>query len=374
VIIAQMLESDGPGGAELVVLRLSIELRRRGHDVVPVGPTNGVGWLGERFREAGFEPEQFGLRRAVDPSGPRRLAEMLTRRGVQAVHSHEFTMCVYGAAAARRLGVPHVTTMHGSQTMTQAWRRRAALRWAYRRSRAVVAVSEATRLQLEADLGLRPGVLTLVRNGVPVVRGDRARARAEFGLRDDDVMVLAVGNLDPRKGHRVLLGALQQLVANGLDVPWHLVIAGGRGGPEREPLLAFAAEHGLADRVHVLGQREDVPDLQAAADIFAMPSLWEGLPLALLEGMIAGNACVASRTSGIPEAITDGEHGVLVPPGDVNALATALAPLLRDPALRARYGQAAYARAMQEFTIEAMTDRYEALLGIGAGVSVGAGR
>jgi glycosyltransferase involved in cell wall biosynthesis len=299
---------------------------------------------------------------------------MLARRGVQAVHSHEFTMCVYGAAAARRLGVPHVTTMHGSQTMTQAWRRRAALRWAYRRSRAVVAVSEATRLQLEADLGLRPGVLTLVRNGVPVVRGDRARARAEFGLRDDDVMVLAVGNLDPRKGHRVLLGALQQLVANGLDVPWHLVIAGGRGGPEREPLLAFAAEHGLADRVHVLGQREDVPDLQAAADIFAMPSLWEGLPLALLEGMIAGNACVASRTSGIPEAITDGEHGVLVPPGDVNALATALAPLLRDPALRARYGQAAYARAMQEFTIEAMTDRYEALLGIGAGVSVGAGR
>jgi glycosyltransferase involved in cell wall biosynthesis len=264
--------------------------------------------------------------------------------------------------------------MHGSQTMTQAWRRRAALRWAYRRSRAVVAVSEATRIQLEADLGLRPGVLTLVRNGVPVVRGDRARARAEFGLRDDDVMVLAVGNLDPRKGHRVLLGALQQLVANGLDVPWHLVIAGGRGGPEREPLLAFAAEHGLADRVHVLGQREDVPDLQAAADIFAMPSLWEGLPLALLEGMIAGNACVASRTSGIPEAITDGEHGVLVPPGDVNALATALAPLLRDPALRARYGQAAYARAMQEFTIEAMTDRYEALLGIGAGVSVGAGR
>ncbi len=360
-----MLESDGPGGAELVVLRLAIELRRRGHQVVPVGPIDGVGWLGERFREAGFEPEQFGLRRAVDVSGPARLAELLARRGVQAVHSHEFTMCVYGAAAAKRLGVPHITTMHGSQTMTRALRRRAALRWAYRRSRAVVAVSEATRVQLRQDLGLRADALTLVRNGVPVVRGDRARARAEFGLRDHDVMVLAVGNLDPRKGHRVLLTALQQLTAAGIDTPWHLVIAGGRGGPEREPLLAFAAEHGLADRVHVLGQREDVPDLQAGADVFAMPSLWEGLPLALLEGMIAGNACIASRTSGIPEAITDGEHGVLVPPGEVEPLAQALVPLLTDAGLRERLGAAAHRRAMQEFTIEAMTDRYEALLGLG---------
>jgi len=357
-----MLESDGPGGAELVVLRLSVELRRRGHDIVPVGPENRVGWLGDRFREQGFPVESFGLRRAVDLSGPRRLAEILARRGVQAIHSHEFTMTVYGAAAAGRLGIPHVSTMHGSQTMTKAWRRRAALRWAFRRSRAVVAVSEATRLQLNDDLGLSAEALTLVRNGVPVVRGDATPVRKEFHLSEQDVMLLAVGNLDPRKGHRVLLQALQQLTADGLDVPWRLIIAGGRGGPERDPLLAFAAEHGLSDRLHVLGQREDVPDLQAAADVFVMPSLWEGLPLALLEGMIAGNACVASRTSGIPEAIAHDVNGLLVTPGDVGELARALGPLLRDPQRRAALGAAARSRALSEFTIEAMADRYEAML------------
>ncbi len=362
MIIAQMLESDGPGGAELVVLRLAIELRRRGHEVVPVGPIDGVGWLGDRFREQGFAVESFGLRRAVDPSGPRRLGEILSKRGVQAVHSHEFTMTVYGAAAAHRLGVPHVATMHGSQTMTKAWRRRAALRWAFRRSRAVVAVSEATRVQLLEDLGIGQETLALIRNGVPVVEGDAAGIRRELGLRDDEVVLLAVGNLDPRKGHRVLLAALQQLTAVGAARPWRLIIAGGRGGPEREPLMAYAAEHGFANRLHILGQREDVPDLQAAADIFVMPSLWEGLPLALLEAMIAGNACVASRTSGIPEAITHGVDGLLVPPGNVEDLAVELGKLLNDSALRVELGRAARQRALGEFTIEAMADRYEALL------------
>lgn len=357
-----MLESDGPGGAELVMLRLSEELRRRGHEIVPVGPVDGVGWLGDRFRERGFTVESFGLRRAVDPSGPRRLAEMLARRGVQAIHSHEFTMTVYGAAAARRLGVPIIASMHGSMTMTKAWRRRAALRWAFRRCHAVVTVSDATRVQLSRDLGVPPDRLTLVRNGVPVVSGDAAKPRAEFGIQPDEVVLLAVGNLDPRKGHRLLLTALQRLTASGLRQPWRLIIAGGRGGPEREPLLAFAAEHGLSDRLHVLGQREDVPDLQAAADVFVMPSLWEGLPLALLEGMIAGNACVASCTSGIPEAIDHGVNGLLVPPGDIDALERELGPLLQNPDRRRVLGAAARERALGEFTIEAMADRYEALL------------
>lgn len=362
MIIAQMLESDGPGGAELVMLRLSLELRRRGHEIVPVLPEGKTGWLGERYRAVGFAPETFGLRRAIDLSGPRRLAELLAKRGVQAVHSHEFTMTVYGAAAARSLGIPLVSTMHGSQTMTQAWRRRAALRWAFRRSRAVVAVSEATRTQLLEDLGLSPDRLSLIRNGVPVVAGDGAAIRRELGIGPDALMVLAVGNLDPRKGHRVLLNALIALEPTRASPEWHLVVAGGRGGPEREPLLALAAAHGLSNRVHILGQREDVPNLQAAADVFVMPSLWEGLPLALLEAMIAGNPCVASRTSGIPEAITDNDTGLLVAPGDEAQLATAMARVLGDPALRQRLAAAAQARAMSEFTIEAMADRYERLL------------
>ena len=116
-----------------------------------------------------------------------------------------------------------------------------------------------------------------------------------------------------------------------------------------------------SDRVTLLGQRWDVYDLHAAADIFVMPSLWEGLPLALLEAMHAGTAIVASRTSGIPEAITDGVDGLLTPPGDEVALRDALVRLLPDASERARLGAAALARARSKFSLDRMTDEYEAL-------------
>jgi glycosyltransferase involved in cell wall biosynthesis len=128
-----------------------------------------------------------------------------------------------------------------------------------------------------------------------------------------------------------------------------------------QPLIHFAEENGLADQMQILTFREDIPDLQAAADIFVMPSLWEGLPLALLEAMIAGSAVIASQTSGIPEAVTDLREGILVPPADEAALAVALKSLLTNAELRTSLGQAARARAHLDFTTAVMADRYEFL-------------
>lgn len=359
--VALMLETDGPGGAEVVVFQLAEELRRRGHEVIAVGPANGFGWLRGKFCAAGFVHETFLLRRPLDWSCVRGLRKLFTRQRVQVVHSHEFTMAVYGSAAARLAGLPHVITMHGNQTMTAALRRRIALRLAFRASRAAVAVSEATKGQLDRDLGLPPNVLSVIRNGVPVPEGNPEPIRRELDLHPDEVLILAVGNLDPRKGHLVLLRSLARLEAEGLPVRWRLAIAAGRGGSEREKLECFAAEHGIARRVHLLLKRHDVPNLQAAADIFCMPSLWEGLPLALLEAMFASNAIIASHTSGIPEAITSEREGLLVPPGDDVALAGALRLLLESPARRAALPGAARRRADAEFTIGGMADAYERL-------------
>jgi glycosyltransferase involved in cell wall biosynthesis len=116
--------------------------------------------------------------------------------------------------------------------------------------------------------------------------------------------------------------------------------------------------HSLEDRVHIVMGRDDIPNLQALADIFAMPSLWEGLPLALLEAMVAGTAIVASAAGGIPEAITDGREGILVPPGDLQALTSGLRRLLDDHTLRDEFGKAAARRAREEFTVEVMADQY----------------
>jgi glycosyltransferase involved in cell wall biosynthesis len=113
--------------------------------------------------------------------------------------------------------------------------------------------------------------------------------------------------------------------------------------------------------VHLLGQREDIPDLQAAADVFAMSSYSEGLPLSILEAMSGGNPVVSTRVGGIPEAVTHGEHGLLTPAGDPAALADALRSLIDDRELRERLGRAARHRAETEFSVGAMTNAYERL-------------
>jgi len=357
--IAMMIETDGPGGAEVMLIQLSEELRRRGHSVTPVGPIRGEGWLSGRLRSLGFDRRTFHLRRPLDPVCLFELTRMLRELRVDVVHSHEFTMAVYGGAAARWLGVPHVVTLHGNESVMEVWRRRAALRWSFRSSRAFVAVSDHGRTQMQVRLGLPEGAVRVIPNGVPVREGERELTRRKLGVDDDEVLILTVGNLRRRKGHAVLLEALAELQRSGCGAPFQLAVAGD--GRQRENLTQLTRELGLGDRVHLLGHRDDIPDLQAASDIFAMPSYWEGMPLAILEAMIIGKAIVASNVGGIPEMLRAGESGLLVPAGDPLALASALRELIEDPALRQRVGAAARRHAEAEFHVSVMADRYEHL-------------
>lgn len=352
-------ETDGPGGVETLLVQLAVELRNRGHEVVPLLPVERENWLHGAMQAEGFTPVVVDFRGLSAGGIVRRTREVLRGSRIDVLHSHEFTMSVFGAAAARMVRIPHVISMHGNQTMTATLRRRMALRWAFRQSAAVVAVSSDTRKHLETTLGIREGRILTVRNGIPLRPGRGEPIRREFGLGETDVMLLSVGNLSERKGHAVLVKALAHLRNDGLESGWSLVIAGR--GSQREPLEALIAETGLEGRVHLAGHRDDIPDLQEAADLFVMPSLWEGLPLAVLEAMFAGNPVVASLASGIPEAMDDGVEGRLVPPGDPAVLAEALAPLLRDGNLRRKMGEAARTRAHRDFTVERMASDYEAL-------------
>src|SRR2546423_9395607 len=360
--IAMMLESDGPGGAEMMVFRLSEELRRRGHTVVPVGPEHGVGWLGNLFRGAGFEPEVFRLQRPVDPKCVTGLVKLFRYHRIDVVHSHEFTMAVYGAASSLVLGLPHVITMHGGFKVCKALRRRIALRWAMRNSDQAVMVSRATRTQFAHDLAVDKSLFTVVPNGVPVVAGDASKVRAEFRIDPDECVLLAVGTLETHKGHRVLLEALARLSQQmPTAARWRLIIAGGRGGDQHQPLLDFVRTAGLTDRVHIVTNRDDISSLLALADVFVMPSLFEGLPMALLEAMIARKAIVASATAGIPEAIVNGREGLLVPPGEIEPLVEALRFFLENPTERVKMGAAAGELGHTDFTVQVMATRYEEL-------------
>ncbi len=359
--IALLLESDGPGGAEYMLLHLAEELRRRGHDVLPVGPADRSGWLGERLRERGFQPATFRLRGPLDLRCLIGLVRLFRRRGVEVVHSHEFALAVYGAAAARIAGATHVITMHGGRYWAGRWRRRAVLRWAFRRSSGVVAVSRATRTDLVRTLGLGTDRIEVIPNGTPPRAGRGEAVRGELGVEPDEPLVVAVGNLYPVKGHAVLLNALGRLRRSDPELSWTLAVAGR--GEEEDRLRDRAEEWGIGDRVHFLGFRDDVGDLLAAAQVYAMPSLSEGLPLALLEAMHAGTAIVASGVGGIPEAVTAGREAFLVPPGDDEAMAAGLRAVLGDPGLRRRLSAAARVRARERFSVGVMTDAYERLYG-----------
>ena len=353
--IALMIETGGPGGAEHLLLRLAESLRSRGHEVCPVCPDNRQPWLADSFRARGFDPAFVSPRRAVDPGVVRDIVRIARRRRVDVIHSHEFDMAVHGTFAARLLRCPHVITMHGGRYYAARWARRLALRWAARWSDAIVGVSASVVADLERTLRLPRGTARLVHNGVSFEPGRRERVRAELGLRPDEKLIVAIGSLYPVKGHIVLLRALADIDARA--TPWHLAIA-GRGGEERG-LRDFGAEHGMAERVHLLGYRSDVSDVLAAADIYAMPSLSEGLPLSLLEAMSAGKAIVASDTGGIPEAVANGRDALLVPPGDHAALAAALRALLDDAGERERLGAEAKAHVTATFGLDRMTDGYE---------------
>ena len=354
--IALLLESDGPAGAERVLLHLAEALRDRGHAVCPLCPANGCGWLANEFQRRGFTPEPFEIRRLVDWRGLLGLVNTLRRRRVDLVHSHDFTMAVYGAAAAGILRRPHVITMHGGRYFAGRWRRRVALRWAAGRSSAAVAVSAALQADLATALRLPPATFPVVHNGIRPCVGSPEGVRRELGIGTEEPLIVAIGSLYPVKGHLVLLQAMRALLGNPGFAPCHVVIAGR--GEEEAALRAYAAAHGLAPYVHLLGYRADVADLLAAADVFALPSLSEGVPLALLEAMFAGKGIAASGVGGVPEVVTSEREALLVPPEDPQALATALGRLLEDRALRHRLGEAARRRAEHAFTVDTMVDGY----------------
>jgi len=352
--IAHLIESDGPGGAERVVAELAAGFQAAGARNVVFVPADGEGWLARQLIGSGVEIERFRLDRPLSPACARSMAAAFRRHRVDVAHSHEFSMAVYGAWASWLAGVHHVVTMHGSRYYAGRLRRRAALRAAVAWSGSVVAVSHQLADQISRDLLVRRSRIDTVANGVRCAPGEGATVRGELGLGPGDTLLVAIGNLYPVKGHRYLVEAMARLAESHPAL--HLAIA-GRG--ELAPAIAAsAAQHGLGGRVHLLGLRADVAAVLAAADVFVLPSLSEGLPLALLEAMFAGRPIVASDVGEVRAALAGGEAGILVEAGDPGQLARALEDLLTDASRARDLAARARTRAAAEYDVSHMVHRY----------------
>ena len=217
-----------------------------------------------------------------------------------------------------------------------------------------IAVSRDVATELVERFRWPAGKIEVVYNAVQLERFEVSESpalRAQITGGRERPVVLTCARLDEQKGHAVLLRA-------AAEIPDALFVLAGEG-PERAALEAQAAELGIADRVLFLGHRTDIPELLAASDVFALPSLYEGSSLAVLEAMAAGRAVVSSAIGGTDELIDDGETGLLVPPGDAGALAAALRRLLSDSALRASSARRARQRVERDFTSDAMARSVE---------------
>jgi len=185
-------------------------------------------------------------------------------------------------------------------------------------------------------------------------RSTRSEVRQRIGLPESAMVVGTVARLHPVKGHQVLLEAASSLEAAYPDLYFLLV----GDGPLRAEIEQQISELGLRDRVLLTGFYPEVADIYPALDLFCLPSLMEGMGLVLLEAMHFGLPVVASRVGGIPELVTDGETGLLVPAGDSKALSIALQKLLGDTDLRQNLGQRGQAQ-VPNFTVDKMVREVE---------------
>ena len=224
----------------------------------------------------------------------------------------------------------------------------------------LAAVSERVRQEAISE-GIRPERIVKIVNGVDRLKVDQVevvRVRAELGVRDDNILLLSVGRLMYQKGHTILLKALPAVLSK---YPGVLTVIAG-GGPLLEDLRAEADQLSISRHVQFLGARDDVPTLMSAADIFLLPSRFEGMPNSVLEAMGQGLAVIAADVQGVDELIRDDQNGIIVPVNDPSAVGHAILRLLKDPAERERLGKAAQATIENNYTVDQMCLKYEKLL------------
>ena len=288
-----------------------------------------------------------------------RLRHEFRRSRPDVVHTHQANGLFYAANAARLAGVPTIVhTEHGKHyaaSRSKAW---LGYLGALHVSRFYCLSRNMADEAIAAGVAPRRKVRT-IHNGIDLTRfrdpGDPAALRSSLGIPPDAPIIGTAGRLAEIKRQDVLIrafGAVRSRVPTA-----HLVIVGE--GDLRAELVALAESLGVADRVHFAGYTSDPQHYHHLFDVFALTSRSEGMPQALIESGVAGRPAIATRVGGVPEMIDDGENGLLIEPGDVEALTDGLHRLLVDKELARRLGSANRVRVESRYDIGRMADDYQ---------------
>ncbi|MCX6567247.1 MAG: glycosyltransferase family 4 protein [Candidatus Aminicenantes bacterium] len=365
--VLEMIDKPSLGGGQAVLLTLARHLDRTRFEVSVCAKSGGP--LEDEVRKLGlaFHPAEFKKKPSTGLG--RDLARLLASEKIDILHTHGGIAGLFGRRAARRARTPVVVhTIHGIHYLHY---RNPILRKIFiglerslsRATSAVVCVSEADLAQARKYRLAPDDRLRLVRNGVAVVDpspdSDRGRRIGELcpRLKLRAPVIGTVARLHRQKGVEYFIKASPEILRRNSGALF--VVVGS--GPLEKRLRAKIDRLGLADHFILAGERPDAIDLLSAFDIFVLPSLWEGLPLVLIEAAGLGKPIIATDIDGSREIIRDGETGLLVPPADPAALAGAVRRLLEDAALARRLGEKARHEIPPAFDLKRMVAETERL-------------
>jgi glycosyltransferase involved in cell wall biosynthesis len=341
--ILQVITPSRIAGAERSTTSLCEHLVKAGHQVVVACKRDHP--LIDVMRDVGLDVRGLSISGKANLASPIRLARLARDEGMDVINTQLSTAALWGSIAGRLAGIPTVATVRALNTKT-----------VYTLAHRVIAVSHAVKEHL-VDQGMRQEKIDVVYNGIDPERYrlslSREAAREKLGLPEEAVVFAVVAHLTGKKGHAVFLDAAVRIAD---CAAYHFYMFAGEG-PEAANLKRQAQRLALGEKVLFTGFHPDVLPIYAAADVVVLPSITgEGLPRVLLEAGLLGRPVIGTRLSGTPEIIDDGVTGLIVPPGNVAALADAMQQLAGDPILRQEMGAAAAARISGLFTIHAMVE------------------
>ena len=368
--ILQVAYRSKISGGEKVLFDLAMSMEERGHEVSVVCPDPGQ--LPDELRKAGIESTIIPFHKTYDIRAARRLAQFIKSKKIDVLHSHGMLTNIISRVAGKMANVPvSVSTEHLTMELGRGGRSTETIErlkaryyrmldnYTSRYNQQVIAVSNAVRDDL-VEQGIPVSRITVIQNGINIPDIDPAagnRIRLELGIKPEETVVGAVGRLSPQKDYPTLLRAFKEVNKSCPDAV--LMIAGE--GHLRKNLEKLADDLGIGERVKFLGYRSNVLEIVSSFDIYVLSSLWEGLPLAVLEAMAMEKPVVATSVPGTAEAVNEGETGFLVPLRDYQSLSRRLIYLADNPDKARLMGEAGRRRWKDCFSLTRVIDEHESL-------------
>jgi len=359
--ILHLISSVGLFGAERVAIELSKSLKRTYHCEPILGVIRNIYNPHEEILEEAKSNDilytVFSCRNQLDLKLAFSIREFIKKNRVDIIHCHGYKSNFYGLLASKGQ-VPSVTTNHN--WLTAHWKLKTYCLldslWIRFFDRIVAVSNEVKRDMLRYKI---PGKkIRVIDNGIAIERFEKLvetkSMKNQLGFEEKIRIIGTIGNLGTEKGHIYLLEAAKQILDVVKDLKF-LIIGDGR---LRKPLEEKSEELGIKKHIIFTGQRKDIPELLMAMDIFVLPSIKEGLPIALLEAMAAKRPVIATRVGAIPKVIENRDIGVLVEPKDIKGLRDAIMNLLNDPGRMNLLARKGFDRVCMDFSSDEMGKNY----------------